>query len=276
MKSQRSFEVVRASAGSGKTYRLVSRYLACCLAHDDPRSFRHILALTFTNKAAWEMKERILSDLANVGSGKASDAFVNELADQTSLTPEVLASRARALRATMLHRYGEMAVMTLDSFTNRLVKSFARDLALDQDYRIELDQDRIVDEAVGNLLDRMACRAKKLTELLKGFARLQVEEEKTVEFGTPHVVRQGGAQRRHACAGSVGRHDARGFQRLVEGDSRRGQAGGEELAARATKALEAVRREGLTKDVSAGPDHMARKEPSRRSGCADADAGDHV
>ncbi|MGB1635974.1 MAG: UvrD-helicase domain-containing protein, partial [Flavobacteriales bacterium] len=48
MKSPQSFEVVRASAGSGKTYRLVSRYLACCLVHADPRSFRHVLALTFT------------------------------------------------------------------------------------------------------------------------------------------------------------------------------------------------------------------------------------
>ena len=83
MKSPTSFEVVRASAGSGKTYRLVSRYLACCLAHDDPRAFRHILALTFTNKAAWEMKERILSDLARVGSGEASEDFVKSF--QTKL-----------------------------------------------------------------------------------------------------------------------------------------------------------------------------------------------
>ena len=186
MKSSKPFEVVRASAGSGKTYRLVSRYLACCLVHDEPRSFRHVLALTFTNKAAWEMKERILKDLAQVGGGTASEDFVQELLDQTQLTADTLAVRARALRATMLHRYGEMAVMTLDSFTNRLVKSFARDLALDQDYRIELDQDRIVEEAVANVLDRVGEPGhEEFTAMLKGFARLQVEEEKDSRIRHP-------------------------------------------------------------------------------------------
>ena len=85
----------------------------------------------------------------------------------------------------MLHRYGELSVMTLDSFTNRLVKSFAR-RALDQDYRIELDQDRLVDEAVGNVLDRIGAPGEEeLTELLKGFARLQVEEEKDSRIRHP-------------------------------------------------------------------------------------------
>ena len=60
MKTSQAFEVVRASAGSGKTYRLVTRYLACCLKTGPegfkPEAFRHVLALTFTNKAAGEMK----------------------------------------------------------------------------------------------------------------------------------------------------------------------------------------------------------------------------
>ena len=90
------------------------------------------------------------------------------------------------MRSTMLHRYGDMAVMTLDSFTNRLVKSFARDLALDQDYRIELDQDRIVEEAVANVLDRVGAPGQEeFTEMLKGFARLQVEEEKDSRIRHP-------------------------------------------------------------------------------------------
>ena len=256
MKSPTPFEVVRASAGSGKTYRLVSRYLACCLAVDDPRAFRHVLALTFTNKAAWEMKERILSDLSKVGSGKASESFVSELTDQTGLVPDTLAARARALRATMLHRYGEMAVMTLDSFTNRLVKSFARDLALDQDYRIELDQDRIVDEAVGNLLDRIGAPGEEaLTSLLKGFARLQVEEEKDSRIRHPlttygkEVLKEG---MRHAleALGDMKPADFSTLSKTIRAEVKKEE---KELSARVAKALEAVDREGLTKkDVSRG------------------------
>ena len=250
MKSSQAFEVVRASAGSGKTYRLVSRYLACCLVHDDPRAFRHVLALTFTNKAAWEMKERILSDLAKVGTGTASENFLSELADQTNLSEEVLARRARALRATMLHRYGEMAVMTLDSFTNRLVKSFARDLALDQDYRIELDQDRIVDEAVGNVLDRVGEPGEEeLTELLKGFARLQVEEEKDSRIRHPltsygkEVLKESMREALVALE-PMTPSDFRALSRSIRSDVQKEER---ELASRVQVALDAVDREGLTK-----------------------------
>ncbi len=256
MKSQKSFEVVRASAGSGKTYRLVSRYLACCLAVDDPRAFRHVLALTFTNKAAWEMKERILSDLAKVGSGTAASEFLIELTDQTRLSLDTLASRARALRAAMLHRYGEISVMTLDSFTNRLVKSFARDLALDQDYRIELDQDRIVDEAVSNLLDRIGSPGEEaLTAMLKGFARLQVEEEKDSRIRHPLVtfgkeVQKESMRNALEALADMKPEDFSAMSKSIRSEVKKEE---KELAARVKLAQEAVAREGLTKkDVSRG------------------------
>lgn len=256
MKSSKPFEVVRASAGSGKTYRLVSRYLACCLVHDEPRSFRHVLALTFTNKAAWEMKERILKDLAQVGGGTASEDFVQELLDQTQLTADTLAVRARALRATMLHRYGEMAVMTLDSFTNRLVKSFARDLALDQDYRIELDQDRIVEEAVANVLDRVGEPGhEEFTAMLKGFARLQVEEEKDSRIRHPlttygkEVLKEGMRDALGALQ-DLKPEDFRKMSAQLRKDVRREE---KTLRALAKLALDKVQAEGLTpKDVSRG------------------------
>ena len=257
MKSPQAFEVVRASAGSGKTYRLVSRYLACCLVHDEPRAFRHILALTFTNKAAWEMKERILRDLARIGSGdKKADGLVEELEAQTNLPALTLRARARAMRSTMLHRYGDMAVMTLDSFTNRLVKSFARDLALDQDYRIELDQDRIVEEAVANVLDRVGAPGQEeFTEMLKGFARLQVEEEKDSRIRHPlttygrEVLKEGMRSALEALS-DFKASDFRKMSKDLRDEVRAVEAILKSVAAKATAAID---REGLTdKDVVRG------------------------
>lgn len=257
MKSLKAFEVVRASAGSGKTYRLVSRYLACCLVHDEPRSFRHILALTFTNKAAWEMKERILRDLARIGVGdERADGLVEELAAQTDLPALTLRARARTMRSTMLHRYGDMAVMTLDSFTNRLVKSFARDLALDQDYRIELDQDRIVEEAVANVLDRVGAPGQEeFTEMLKGFARLQVEEEKDSRIRHPlttygREVLKEGMRTSLEALGDLKAADFRKMSKDLRDEVRAVEA---TLKAEASKATAAIDREGLAdKDVVRG------------------------
>ena len=57
-------KILRASAGSGKTYQLSHTYLDRLLESGDPNAYRHILAVTFTNKATAEMKTRILRDLA--------------------------------------------------------------------------------------------------------------------------------------------------------------------------------------------------------------------
>ncbi|MEY3010876.1 MAG: hypothetical protein RLZZ314_1518 [Bacteroidota bacterium] len=256
MSKERAFEVVRASAGSGKTYRLVSRYLASCLAEDDALAFRHILALTFTNKAAWEMKERILRDLFLLGSGDAKQEFVQELVDQTGASPEVLAARARHCRAAMLQRYSSMSVMTLDSFTNRLVRSFARDLALDQDFRIELDQDRIVEEAVSNVLDRVGEPGNEaFTELLRGFARLRVEEEKDsrirkplMSYGT-EVLKEG----MRAALEAVSDLTPEDFRRLSSSLRQEVKAKEKILRDLAQRAQEAFQREGVERtDVSRG------------------------
>ena len=57
------FKIYNASAGSGKTFTLVKEYLKVCLASKSPQKFFGILAITFTNKAAAEMKERVLNSL---------------------------------------------------------------------------------------------------------------------------------------------------------------------------------------------------------------------
>ena len=164
-----NFEVVRASAGSGKTYRLVLRYLECALKSDVAGAFKSILALTFTNKAAAEMKGRILEDLEKLSAGKGDKK--THLLEHLQISEERLVKRSAHLHKEMLHRYSDIAVMTIDSFVNRLVRSFARDLALDQDFRVELDSDKIIDDAV--------------SQLLEGFANQQVAEDKDARVRNP-------------------------------------------------------------------------------------------
>mgnify|MGYP001086424021 CR=1 FL=1 len=171
------FQLYRASAGSGKTYSLVKMYLLCCLAHPAPTYFRHILAITFTNKAAGEMKARVLNALSEMSEGKKADLF-EELHRESKLDKEKLLEQIKAIHKMMLHRYGELSIMTIDKFVNRLVRSFTKDLGLNADYRIELNQGNIIDSAVDNLLSEVG-QDEELTKVLEEYVLDLVEDEKS-------------------------------------------------------------------------------------------------
>ncbi|MBV42522.1 MAG: hypothetical protein CL834_05765 [Crocinitomicaceae bacterium] len=184
------FFIVRASAGSGKTFRLVQEYLACCLRRDDAHYFRRILAITFTNKAAQEMKDRIMQDVVQVSMGEGamwesliSPAEGSDGVLRLNLPSDEIQRRARLLSEAMLHRYEDFSVMTIDSFVNRLVRSFSRDLKWDEEFQIELDEDSLVEAAVTRVMDRVGRPGQEaLTSLLEGFVRQQVEEERNAQL----------------------------------------------------------------------------------------------
>lgn len=171
------FLIVRASAGSGKTFRLVQEYLRCCLGKDDPTYFRKILAITFTNKAAQEMKDRVLREVQAVSQGEG--VMFEKLQQVIDIAPEEMQRRAEQLGQSMLFRYEDFGVMTIDSFVNRLVRSFARDLEWDDAFQIELDEDHLIEQAVGQVLSRVGMPGEEaLTSMMEGFVRQQVEEER--------------------------------------------------------------------------------------------------
>lgn len=84
MQTTSNFQVYNASAGSGKTFTLVKEYLKVVLQSDDRFVFQKILAITFTNKAASEMKERVLDNLQCFSEGKKNDLFL-KLQKETTL-----------------------------------------------------------------------------------------------------------------------------------------------------------------------------------------------
>ncbi|MFT5957731.1 MAG: ATP-dependent exoDNAse (exonuclease V) beta subunit, partial [Flavobacteriales bacterium] len=168
------FKVLRASAGSGKTYALVRHYLSACLLNEDASYFKHILAITFTNKAADEMKERVIDTMKSIANG--GDSMVKELTKELSVTEDVLRKKSREIYLRMMTNYGQIAIMTIDKFVNRLVKSFAFDLQFDGDYRIELDDTQIIENGVDELLSEVG-NNEQLTMLLETFVEHKVESE---------------------------------------------------------------------------------------------------
>ena len=74
MNSNKKFKIYRSSAGSGKTFTLVKEYIKIAILGDGvnfrPNYFKHILAVTFTNKAASEMKTRVFDFLVELKNGK--------------------------------------------------------------------------------------------------------------------------------------------------------------------------------------------------------------
>ena len=97
-----SVSIVRASAGSGKTYRLAYEYIAHVIAN--PWLYRNILAVTFTNKATEEMKQRIMGELNALASGTES-SYLPQLEEELELTPDLIRRRATEVRTKILHDY---------------------------------------------------------------------------------------------------------------------------------------------------------------------------
>ncbi len=138
----------KASAGSGKTFTLVSEYLKSALRH--PLHYKSILAITFTNKATAEMKDRIISYLHGLSHGDAHDMLQNL---QSSLPADInIQERATELLKLILHDYSNFSVMTIDSFFSMLLKSFAYELQLPPDLNILLHQKTALEYSVEQLI----------------------------------------------------------------------------------------------------------------------------
>ena len=130
--------IYRASAGTGKTHTLTGDYLRMLFAAPD--AYRHILAVTFTNKATEEMKNRILSELYLLASGQSSD-YTGMLTEAYRLTEQQLRSRARTTLIRILHDYSAFNVSTIDHFFQQTVRAFVCEIGLPGNYRIEMDRD---------------------------------------------------------------------------------------------------------------------------------------
>lgn len=176
--------IYKSSAGSGKTFTLVKEYLRLALS-GDMNKYKHILAITFTNKAANEMKSRIISALEELAAGTADSAMAKELLPTLNISPQILQDRAAFLLQDMLHHYSDLSVSTIDSFVHRLVRSFAYDLHISSNFEIEMDSNLLLSKAVEKLLDSAKeDESSQVTKALIEFAENNLSEGKgwSVEY----------------------------------------------------------------------------------------------
>ncbi len=146
-------KILKASAGSGKTWRLTRDYITLLLKDRDRYAYRHILAVTFTNKATAEMKSRILSELSLLSRSPERSDYYASLVPALFADAGHLRSRAEDVLVNILHDYGAFAVSTIDSFFQQTLKAFSREIGYFASYQVELDRDSLIREAVDRMLD---------------------------------------------------------------------------------------------------------------------------
>ncbi len=155
--------IYSASAGSGKTYALVKTYLELILkGNTQPQGFAKIIAMTFTNKAALEMKTRIiaaLADLANPARNpknvEKAKKYKTEISKEFNLSEEEIEKKALIALTYILHQYEDFYVMTIDKFNLRLIRSFAMDLNLEANFKVVIDETDIKQRVVDDFMNEI-------------------------------------------------------------------------------------------------------------------------
>jgi len=174
--------VLNASAGSGKTHQLVLEYLTILLSEQAGKNkFKSIVAMTFTNKAALEMKNRIISTLDGIIRFDGSQSKIKSMLDSLLLslnTDEVsLKQKSKDALTAILHGYEDFHVSTIDKFNLRLIRSFSRDLDLPGDFEINMDETKLVEDVVDLLMSKLGFeQEERLTKLMTSYARTNLDE----------------------------------------------------------------------------------------------------
>ena len=179
---------INASAGSGKTYTLVQRVLMICLENSYQKdAIRQILALTFTNKAANEMKERILSWLKeftqeNYAENDKLLGIQQKFEEQgNKITLDDLHQRSQKVLDYILHNYSTLNIGTIDKFNAKLVRSFSYELGLAQNFNLEIQPEPFLIEAVDQMLNKIG-EDEQISEAFLDYVNYSLDQNERVNI----------------------------------------------------------------------------------------------
>ena len=186
--NQKPLKILNASAGSGKTFNLVKEYIVLLLSEkNNATRFSNIIAMTFTNKAALEMKSRIIQALDELSFPskykQKSDEYALLISGEIGINPEEVHTRAQIVLKTILHRYEDFHVMTIDKFNLKLIRSFSRDLNLPNDFEIILNETEVIEKVVDSMMNQLGQKdLEKLTQLVFSYAKENIEAGEKWDF----------------------------------------------------------------------------------------------
>ena len=172
-------DIYKASAGSGKTFLLTMQYLKLLL--QSPTKYREILAVTFTNKATEEMKHRILGELKKLAAGKQTIYGQKLMEAIEGLLAKDLQEQAIKVYTAILHDYSRFSISTIDSFVQKIVRSFAYEIGLDAGFTLQLNN-TVVKEDLSIRLYQLLDTNEPLRNWVVEMASARLSEGKSWDF----------------------------------------------------------------------------------------------
>lgn len=168
--------IMKASAGSGKTFNLARKYIELLLSMKDRHAYRHILAVTFTNKATDEMKRRIMHELFILADSPYDSGYLDYFVPAMFSDVEGLQKAADEILCNLLHDYSAFSVSTIDRFFQQTLKAFSREIGQFSSYQVELDKDSLISESVDRVLDALTEKDADKLKWLTDSAMEQIEQ----------------------------------------------------------------------------------------------------
>ncbi len=180
MSNTSSFTIYNASAGSGKTYTLTKEYLKILLKSKSDDAYKKILAITFTNKAVEEMKNRVVNSLFEFSKETTSEksmSLLKDLSIETGISMATIKDKSKAIIKDIIHNYSAFGISTIDKFTHKIIRTFAQDLELPSNFEIALDTDVLLQEAVDSVIAQVG-EDEELTQFILEFTKNKTDDDK--------------------------------------------------------------------------------------------------
>ena len=180
--SNSNFKIINAGAGSGKTFSLVLEYLTFLINPKLELNHKSLLAITFTNKAVNELKSRVLNKLFILKTNPSKEEVItNHLKNELKITDEEIKIRSSLILKKIIYDYGSFDIITIDSFTHRIIRTFSRDFKLSSNFEVIIDNNKILSEMVDSIINDVGLKPK-ITETLLLYSFYKISEGKSINI----------------------------------------------------------------------------------------------